>query len=60
MFAEPEHVEPDLIGQLDFLQQILEPPCALFTLVQSRGIDIAKSMQPEFHRVQNPFEIVFR
>ena len=53
MLAEPEDVEPDLIGQFDFLEQVLHPLGALRTLVARIGVHICKGIKAEFHE-QDP------
>lgn len=49
MFAEPEDVEAHLVGQLDFLQKVLQSPRPFRPLCGSRRIDIRESIKTEFH-----------
>jgi hypothetical protein len=44
MLADAEHIEPDLIGQLDFLDQVLQPlsrRCA--------GRHVGEGVESDFH-----------
>jgi len=47
MFADAEHVEPDLVGQLDFLEQIAQAP----TPVDPRA-ELGKAVDTEVHVAQ--------
>lgn len=50
MLAKPEDIETDLIGQLDFLDQIVQTPRCLRALVKSGiGIDVSESIKAKFH-----------
>jgi len=56
MFAEPEDVEPHLIGKLDLLDQMLQPFGPFRTLAAGGiGIDIRKRIKTQFHR-RHPVE----
>ena len=47
---EPEHIEPDLIGQLDLLDQIFQSARAFRPLARNRiGIHVSKCVETEFH-----------
>jgi hypothetical protein len=51
MLAEPEHVEADLVGQLDFLDEVAQP----FMRADGAGTrlwaDIGESVETEFHLI---------
>ncbi|MNE18919.1 hypothetical protein D3C80_1119790 [compost metagenome] len=50
VFAKSEHIQPDLIGQLDFLDKIFETACTFRTLaIGCFGIDIRECVKAEFH-----------
>src|SRR5687767_24626 len=59
MLAQPKHVEADLVGQFDFLDQIAQP------LMRTDGVgtrlraDVGEGVETEFHHVSS-WRFVFR
>jgi hypothetical protein len=52
MLAKPEHIEPDLIGKLDFLDKVPDPSRSFGALPAGRiGIDVSECVKSEFHGV---------
>jgi hypothetical protein len=50
MFAEPEDIEPDLIGKLDLLDQMLDPLGPFHSLAAGRiGVDVCECIKTQFH-----------
>ena len=50
MFAQPEDIQPDLVGQLDLFHEVVEPLLPADMLARHRVLaDIAKGVQSDFH-----------
>jgi hypothetical protein len=50
MLAQAEHVEPDLVGKLDLLNQVLQPLRRAYSVPGlGVGADIAERVETEFH-----------
>jgi hypothetical protein len=53
VFAKPEHIEADLIGKLDLLEEVPDAPGAFDATLAFRrfGIDVRKCVKAEFHSI---------
>jgi hypothetical protein len=50
MFAQTKHIQPHLIGKLDFFQKVFQPARTLGTFAARRvRIDIRKCVETQFH-----------
>ena len=51
VLADAEEVEPDLVGELDLLDEVCEAPRCVDLLAGDRiRTDVAECEEPEFHR----------
>jgi hypothetical protein len=58
MLAEPKDIEPDLVGQFDLLDQVLEPLGRLRTFAPARiGVHVGKGIKAQFHGL-HPVEFI--
>lgn len=50
MFSEPENIQANLVGKLDFFQQIFQSPHAFRPAsISGVGVDIREGVETEFH-----------
>jgi hypothetical protein len=54
MLPDPEHLQPDPVGELHLLHDLPQPPPGIHPPGRGIGVQLGEGVDPEFHRSARP------